>query len=73
MMDLMSQLHVVCYCSIVCCRVVVIGLCVMDVGVNECPSHDTCSGDQLCVALPTRYICVCPTGFGVTASGCEGW
>ena len=59
--------------SIVCCWVIVIGLCVMDIGVNECSSDDVCPGDQQCLDLPTLHKCICPRGFRITTTGCEGW
>ena len=71
-MDPMSQIPVVCYCSIVRCWIVSNGLCVMDIGVNECSYDDTCPGDQQCLDLPTHHICVCPHGFQITETGCEG-
>ena len=73
MMDPMSQIPVVCYCSIVRCWIVLNGLCVMDIGVNECSYNDTCPGDQQCLDLPTHHTCVCPHGFQITETGCEGW
>ena len=72
-MDLMSQIPVVRYFCIVRCWVAVMGLCVMDIGVNECLSNDTCPGSQQCLDLPTHHICVCPHGFQITETGCEGW
>ena len=51
--------------------VVIIGLRVMDIGGNKCSSADACPGSQKC-DLPT-HTCVCPHGFRITGTGCEGW
>ena len=49
------------------------GLCVMDIGVNECTTDDTCPGTQKCLDSPLYQVCVCPHGFQITKTGCEGW
>ena len=48
-------------------------LCVMDTGVNECTIDDHCPVNQKCLDTMVFRVCVCPHGFQITKTGCEGW